>query len=632
MKLNHICLGCMEEKGQVSTCPYCGYREGTPASAPHYLPPGTILAGKYLIGRGLGHGGFGTTYLAHDLVLGIKLAIKEYLPQDCASRQPGQTEVTPFTGEGEKRFRQGLESFLQEARTLARFDGQPGIVGVRDFFTENGTAYLVMNYLEGITLKDVLVKSGGQPMPYDRLIKIMLPIMGALERVHAAGLLHRDVSPDNIFLTTQGQVVLIDFGAARQSMSVQRSMSVILKPGYAPEEQYRSRGNQGPWTDVYALGACMYRALTGKIPPEALERIPNDTLVPPSRLGVGIPQRAEQALLRAMAVKAEERFQSVEAFRHALTNAPMAGQGPNQHAPKTRQNTQAAGAAQRSAKRPVDPVTYPLKAKKKKGSAGVSILIAILLIALVFGLGVAVFSMIQAALDRTSIPGVTTPTPSPGMVTPPPSESPGAPLDETATPTIEPSPSEEPTPTPTPAYEGPEEFRPGAVPSRSISSFVPTGYKLVREERGEAFSYWLTGKKPVSMPSLLAARFIYDQEENHPDGQSFYYLLDGDGNLVYGPGESNNYSILLPVDCAVGVSYSGVYGQCEVVAVNYSTSVNDYNISNAVVVSCDQGYVFFVPDIGVACIKSELEGGAVSMMITTREAVDSSLFHQFIEE
>ena len=284
-----ICLGCMQDKGQAQVCPFCGYIEGTPAQAPHYLVPGTLLAGKYRIGRGLGHGGFGTTYIARDEVLGIKLAIKEYLPQDCASRQPGTSMVIPFSGEGETRFADGLESFLQEARTLARFDGTPNIVGVRDFFKENGTAYLVMNYLEGITLKQYLVRSGGQPVPFEKVMGILLPVMDALHTVHAAGLLHRDISPDNIFLTTSGQVTLIDFGAARQSMNVQRSLSVILKPGYAPEEQYRSRGHQGPWTDVYALGATMYRTLTGKIPPESLDRLSRDLLVPPSKMGVRIP-------------------------------------------------------------------------------------------------------------------------------------------------------------------------------------------------------------------------------------------------------------------------------------------------------------------------------------------------------
>ena len=223
----------MQEKGDAEVCPYCGYREGTPPLAPHYLRPGTVLAGKYLVGRGLGHGGFGTTYIARDQVLGIKLAIKEYLPQDCASRAPGSNMVVPISGDGAKRFADGLESFLQEARTLARFDGSPNIVGVRDFFTENGTAYLVMNYLEGITLKQYLVRSGGKPVPFEKMLGILLPVMDALRTVHAAGLLHRDVSPDNIFLTTSGQVTLIDFGAARQSMNLnvqnvqQQSVSAV---------------------------------------------------------------------------------------------------------------------------------------------------------------------------------------------------------------------------------------------------------------------------------------------------------------------------------------------------------------------------------------------------------------------
>ncbi|MDR3085694.1 MAG: serine/threonine protein kinase, partial [Christensenellaceae bacterium] len=385
-------------------CPICGYREGAKAAQPQYLEPGIVLAGKYLIGKGLGHGGFGVTYIAFDQVLGLKLAVKEYLPQDCASRPMGQGQVVPFTGEGEKRFRQGLESFLQEARILARFDGQAGIVGVRDFFTENGTAYLVMNYLEGITLKDVLVKPGGSPMPFEKLMKIMLPVMGALEKVHAAGLLHRDVSPDNIFLTKQGQVVLIDFGAARQSMSAQRSMSVILKPGYAPEEQYKTHGNQGPWSDVYALSATMYRALTGKVPPEALDRLTEEKLVPPSKLGIAIPPRAEQALLRAMAVRPEQRFQSVSEFRRALTAqgqpAPAPQQRPGAQEPKTKPGSGGRKARQAAAQ---EPRSYPLKAKKRGGKG---IWLALLLLALLAALAVLLVMLVQSAIENGGFPNL----------------------------------------------------------------------------------------------------------------------------------------------------------------------------------------------------------------------------------
>ena len=338
MRLNHICLGCMQDKGEAHTCPRCGYREDTPPAAPHYLRPGTVLAGKYLVGKGLGHGGFGTTYLAYDLVLGIKLAIKEYLPQDCASRAPGQAQVTPFSGEGEKRFNQGLESFLQEARTLARFDGQPGIVGVRDFFTENNTAYLVMNYLEGITLKDVLVGRGGKPMPFDQLMKIMLPVMSALERVHAAGLLHRDVSPDNIFLTKQGQVVLIDFGAARQSHGraakhVRNPKARLRPPGTVPlpwaprPMDRRVRLGRlhvpGSTRDLVLHVPGSDRRDPARGPWNARPWTP---LQPPSRLGAQMPRQAEEALLKAMAVEAEDRFQNVAAFRRAHYWVPGAAQ------------------------------------------------------------------------------------------------------------------------------------------------------------------------------------------------------------------------------------------------------------------------------------------------------------------
>ena len=307
----------MQEKGDAEVCPYCGYREGTPPLAPHYLRPGTVLAGKYLVGRGLGHGGFGTTYIARDQVLGIKLAIKEYLPQDCASRAPGSNMVVPFSGDGAKRFADGLESFLQEARTLARFDGSPNIVGVRDFFTENGTAYLVMNYLEGITLKQYLVRSGGKPVPFEKMLGILLPVMDALRTVHAAGLLHRDVSPDNIFLTTSGQVTLIDFGAARQSMNLnvqnvqQQSVSVILKPGYAPEEQYSSHGNQGPWTDVYAMAATMYHSLTGVVPPTAVDRMQGEPVNWALLETGGVPNHVIAALQNAMKLNARERTQTM---------------------------------------------------------------------------------------------------------------------------------------------------------------------------------------------------------------------------------------------------------------------------------------------------------------------------------
>ncbi len=627
MRLDHICLGCMENKGDALVCPSCGYREGTPPAAPHYLKPGTVLAGKYLIGRGLGHGGFGTTYLAYDLVLGIKLAVKEYLPQDCASRAPGQTQVTPFSGEGEQRFNQGLESFLQEARTLARFDGQPGIVGVRDFFTENNTAYLVMNYLEGITLKDVLVGRAGKPMPFDQLMHIMLPVMSALERVHAAGLLHRDVSPDNIFLTRQGQVVLIDFGAARQSMGVERSMSVILKPGYAPQEQYRSHGRQGPWTDVYALGACMYRALTGVIPPEALERIPRDTLEPPSRLGIRLPRGVEEALLRAMAVESQDRFQSVAAFRKALTGG-ASGQGGKAGGKAGGKPGGKQGPPPNNKKRGKQ--EYPLKEKKRKGRAG-GVFLALLLICLLAAVVIAVMAVLDQTLDGLPMTmggqESATPTAPPlfsqtPLISLPASELPSATPAQTASP--------EPSQTPAPEYTGEPALRPGASPSQSLADFVPRSYTYTVVGSGDGSQGWLNGKMPVSRPDVLCASFGYDMETRETIGEIYIYFLDAVGNLKYGSDESRDFGTLLPAKCEVGETFNGYYGSGEIVAVNYSATIEGTVVSGAVVVRVGGRYLFFVPGEGLALIREGLDSGSVLQRVVSSTEVERELFETYV--
>jgi len=316
--LNHLCLGCMEVKGDAQVCPYCGYTSGTPVESPQHLPPGSILHDKYLIGRVLGHGGFGITYLAWDINLDMKLAIKEYMPRDFATRAPEQTGVFVYTGQLESHFEHGLTKFLEEAKTLAQFTNLPGIVGVRDFFRENGTAYLVMYYLEGIDFKRYLELKGGK-IPFETALQIMMPVIDALKEVHRTGTLHRDISPDNIYITKEGQVKLLDFGAARHAISeCSKSISVILKPGYAPEEQYRTKGKQGPWTDVYATAATLYRAIVGTVPPESLDRLEEDTIKSPSKLGVNIPKQAEEALMKALAVKQTDRLQTIEELQQQL--------------------------------------------------------------------------------------------------------------------------------------------------------------------------------------------------------------------------------------------------------------------------------------------------------------------------
>jgi serine/threonine protein kinase len=323
MDYHNLCPGCMEEKGATKTCSYCGYEQGTTPASAHHLAPGTFLENKYLLGRVLGQGGFGITYIAWDRKLDMKLAIKEYFPQGMAARTPGRPEVDNSSGELKEQLTFGLQRFLNEAKTLARFAENPNIVTVRDYFEANGTAYLVMSYVEGVTLEQYLRTKDGR-LSFNRCFEIMMPILDALKEVHKASILHRDISPDNIFIKRDGRVILIDFGAARQEMREKsKSLSVILKAGYAPEEQYRSRGKQGPWTDIYAVAATMYRVLTGQIPLEAIDRLDEDDLAPPSQMGIAIDAKREKVLLKALAVKAKDRYQTVEEFQSDLIAASV---------------------------------------------------------------------------------------------------------------------------------------------------------------------------------------------------------------------------------------------------------------------------------------------------------------------
>lgn len=300
------------------TCPHCGWVIGTGPELPHHLKPGTNLQTKYLIGKVLGQGGFGITYLAWDLNLDLKLAIKEFYPQGLASRVLGKSEVSAYSGAMKNQYAFGLDRFLSEAKTLARFSEYPNIVSVRDFFRANGTAYMVMNYVEGVTLGEYLRQKGGL-ISYEQALAVMLPIFDALKEVHRAGIMHRDISPDNIFIDTLGRVMLIDFGAARQELQQKSThLSVIMKAGYSPEEQYRTRGEQGPWTDIYALAATIYRAITGIIPPESLDRLEEDILEPPSVLGIEIGAEQETILLKALAVRSRDRYRSIEEMQAAI--------------------------------------------------------------------------------------------------------------------------------------------------------------------------------------------------------------------------------------------------------------------------------------------------------------------------
>ena len=289
---------------------------------PLALPEGTILAGQYMIEKVLGQGGFGITYRATDHKTNQKVAVKEFFPDTLAYRE--RKIVISYPGERSENYEYGKESFLQEAKTLAEFIGNVNIVRIHSYFEENGTAYFVMDYIEGKSFDEYIKERGGK-ISVEEARNILVPVMDALGIVHSRGIIHRDVTPDNIFITNEGTVKLLDFGAARYSLGDKsRSLDVILKHGFAPKEQYTRRGKQGPFTDIYSLGATFYFAVTGKRPPDSVDRLDEDDLIPPSNLGVNITEYQERAILQALSVQPAERFQSIAEFKKVLLNESSA--------------------------------------------------------------------------------------------------------------------------------------------------------------------------------------------------------------------------------------------------------------------------------------------------------------------
>lgn len=289
------------------------------------LKPGVILKERYKIEEVIGAGGFGITYRAWDPLLQSYVAIKEYYPSGIATRSADSSKVCVPVGQEQREYHRGRIRFLKEAQDVARFQSEPNIVSIYDYLEENDTAYMVMEYLHGCTLKQYIREHGGR-LDTDHILHICLSVLDTLAVVHKAGMIHRDISPENIFICEDLTVKLIDFGAAKQVyLDGEQTMSVVLKPGYAPPEQYAKKDKQGPWTDIYALGATLYFAATGEKPEESFGRVLEDTIKPVCEVNPEIPRAMSQVIMRAMSVKIEDRYQTVEAMREAL----LAGEGQN---------------------------------------------------------------------------------------------------------------------------------------------------------------------------------------------------------------------------------------------------------------------------------------------------------------
>lgn len=311
------CYGCMKMKSQSPVCEHCGYDEQMQNES-HQLQAGMVLKEQYLIGKVLGQGGFGITYLGWDLYLDTLVAIKEYFPNGSVMRSISVSmEVTSLTGDVGICFRNNKERFMREAKMLARFSKINEIVQIRNFFLANNTAYIVMEYVEGITLKDYVKNKGGK-LTLEETWSIMKPVMEALCKVHKAGLVHRDISPDNIMMIADGKAKLLDFGAVRDvreaavDKQLTKSTEAILKQGYAPIEQYQSRGSLGSWSDVYALCATIYYCLTGEVPQDAPERLLGEEEIYFQGKIPKLTQIQREALKQGLALRPQDRIVSVE--------------------------------------------------------------------------------------------------------------------------------------------------------------------------------------------------------------------------------------------------------------------------------------------------------------------------------
>ena len=321
------CMRCMHElAAEQKFCPECGRPYGSVNTESFALKPGTILDGKYLVGEMLGQGGFGITYIGFDLLLEQKVAIKEYFPMSTGmvSRENRSMVVWSNAMMGKTGTQKGFDSFLKEARKMAKLGGIPGVVGVKSVFIQNETAYIVMDFIEGETLLKKLQREG--PMPFDTCLSLLTPIIQALAEVHEHGIIHRDISPDNIMVRPDGRLILLDLGAAKD-LDIQgrdgnvQSSQMVAKQGFSPIEQYQRNASIGPWTDVYAMAATIYYCCTGILPPTAVDRIVDDTLTCQPLL----TQAQFDVLAYCMSIRAENRPKNMTALLQMAVR-PQGGQ------------------------------------------------------------------------------------------------------------------------------------------------------------------------------------------------------------------------------------------------------------------------------------------------------------------
>ncbi|HIQ74241.1 MAG TPA: protein kinase [Candidatus Cottocaccamicrobium excrementipullorum] len=318
------CPNCFAPGYQQGGCSRCGFQAAYDKRSPRVLPAGTVLAGRYYLGRLLGEGGFGITYKAWDLKTSVLCAVKEYAPNGITWRGADKRRLVLGKSEDEKPYQAGLHRFMEEAQILSRLEQIPSVVDITYSFQENNTAYFVMEFLDGADLKQIVKASKGR-LPVEEVTDIILQVALSMDVIHTkTKIIHRDISPDNIYITRDKKVKLIDFGSAKQTITgAAGGLSVLVKPGFAPPEQFSSQMVQGSYTDVYALAATYYYALTGQMIPTAQERLAGANYVPLKQMNLGILESVSDAVDQALALNISQRTQTMQAFIRGI--APAAG-------------------------------------------------------------------------------------------------------------------------------------------------------------------------------------------------------------------------------------------------------------------------------------------------------------------
>ena len=310
-EIGKICLRCMKMSDAEGICPFCGKEKSGQQTWSKALAPGTILNQKILIGNILGKGGYGITYIGFDMLLEYPVAVKEFFPDEMVDRGSDGKTVLVLDAVNAEEYEKETKAYLREARILAEFSKFPGIVAIKDLFYENNTGYLIMEYLQSGNLRKYIDSRGGW-LSVDESLNLMEPVISILGKLHKSGLLHRDISPDNIMMDEDGSIKLIDFGGSRK-MGVANQQVFLGKWGFAPLEQMLSKlSEQGPWTDIYGICATLYCMMTGDVPQSSYERNEKDELIPLSNYTIQIDKKLAKAIMKGLSMKPQDRQQSID--------------------------------------------------------------------------------------------------------------------------------------------------------------------------------------------------------------------------------------------------------------------------------------------------------------------------------